>query len=138
MSIMSTESAQTTRWKKRMTRLYKSGMFEKLHGNMYQIGVPDGWAIMAGLNVMIEFKMGAPRTAYSLARLLRPRQRLVLARMGHRDACGFVVCRKRKVDEWAFIDTRDLIGDLDVGLVWMSMDESIHAMWNSVKEWKHH
>ena len=111
----------------------KASFAEKIHGNAYQIGLPDWWIVTMGHNVHIEIKVGRPSTVGRLLKMCRPRQRLVLMRMGKFRARGFLVCTDG--DRWTGVNVMEL-WRLEDRLVWVDLDTIVEVVRDQIRSWE--
>lgn len=81
---------------------------EKLHGNMFQAGLPDLLIVWPdGQIMLIEIKRGGLQNPYDIVDKLTGRQRGVIFKLGARRTPVFVVGQKEEGDVWIF-DARQL------------------------------
>jgi len=74
---------------------------EKLHGNIYQCGMPDTWCLGPhGLQVMVELKVGRKTSVAGLIAALRGRQKTVICRAMLRGADVYVLSVDGDLATW--------------------------------------
>lgn len=135
------ESGMRQRFEKALLGVYGTAVnVEKLHGSIYQSGLPDSMLFWhTGEILLIEYKAGSPKTIAQVIELLQGRQRLVLMRLGVKRAHAWMLVRSRedvKDSErcWSLVWAGDLVvkEGLQREVAWTSLENVIMLLSHEV------